>query len=303
MKQEDFDSVNTVWTWSGRDGKYQWEYIHLNNLIYGDTDSAYLTLDKMLEVVGEGQDLDKIVEIADTVGEVTNLAFPDFCMHAFNCPADRAGVIKTARETVSDKSLFLSKKRYILHVVDDEGKRIDKLKIVGVELKKSDTSIAIKKLLGELVNMILDGLEMDHVLDTIDDMRRSFTEFTPHEIAKPISIKTLKKCEDMLAATGSDKGFPYQVRAAMFWNENCTNLDKRNLSGEKVALLYIRHPKSKYIAFPIDMVTFPDWFHQFNIDYDTEWEKAKKKLVNYLTAMGWDVASRKKAIREDLFGF
>lgn len=297
---QDFDEVNTVWTWTGGDGSYKWDLVHLNNFIYGDTDSGYISMEGLPM---EGASLDEIVEVADTIGNMTNDAFPDFVMHAFNCPAERNDTIKTAREVVSDKSFFLTKKRYIMHVVDNEGKRVSKLKEVGVEVKKSDTSIAIKKMLTDLVDMILDGLPMSEVLDTIDDMRRSFGEFTPKEISKPISVKTLKRCQDEYAMTGSMKGFPYQVRAAMFWNEMCSITDKKIMPGEKVALLYIKHPESKYIAFPIDMTIFPDWFHEINIDYDTEWQKAKNKLVNYLKAMGWDVESQKKEIRQDLFGF
>jgi DNA polymerase elongation subunit (family B) len=297
----DFEETNVVWGWRDdpKEG-YVWDQLPLKHAIAGDTDSIMLTLNS---VVGEDDSLDDIVAVADEIGNLTNEAFPDFCVRAFNTPESRKGTVKTDREVVFDKALFLTKKRYIMHVVDSEGKRVDKMKIMGVELKKSDTSKAIKQILRKLVDMILDGYDMDYVLDEVQKMRRSFEEFSAIEIAKPINVKTLKRCQDAYAMTGSMKGFPYQVRATMFWNENCGKLDKQIMPGEKVGLVYIKHPKSKYIAFPIDMTVFPDWFDEFKIDYATEWLKAKKKIENYLASLEWDAKGRRDAIKRDLFGF
>lgn len=298
---QDFDEVNTVWTWTCIDKNYQWKLVHLKNLKYGDTDSAYVSLDSIPDI--DSFSIDEKVEIADTIGETVNDSFPEFCMHAFNCPAERNGIIQTARETVVDVGFFLTKKRYALHVIDDEGKRVDKVKIVGLEVKKSDTSIAVKRILNGFINMILEDKDRDSIMEYIGEMAEEFKNLPASDISTPISVNTLKECYDTLEATGSKKGFPYQVRAAMFWNDNCTPVDKKVFPGEKVGLLYINNKDSKYIAFPIDMTIFPEWFEDFVIDYDTEWEKAHKKITNYLEAMGWSSKAIKKAIREDLFGF
>lgn len=300
---KDFDNINTVWGWTettAGKAKYEWSYTAINNAIAGDTDSIMLSFPQ--SIVGD-LDTDLAVEIADTIGELTNKAFPDFCIHAFNAPSDRASIIQTDREVVSDKSLFLSKKRYIMHIVDSEGQRVDKLKIMGVELKKSDTSKAIKTLLMELVLAILDGKTETELLPLIKEMKIRFKNFSPSEIAKPINVKTLKKCQDMYDTTGDMKGFPYQVRAAMFWNSLCGKTDKTIVPGDKVGLLYIKHPKSKYIAFPIDMTTFPEWFSELQVDYETEWTKAHNKLESYLASIGLDIQGRKDSIKQELFGF
>ena len=299
--EDDFVETNVIWGWvDDADIGYRWDKIDLNNLKFGDTDSAGLSVHHLFPVdVG----VDEVVEVADTIGMLTNKSFPDFCMHAFNCPEARKNVIKTDREVVSDKSLFLSKKRYIMSVVDNEGQRVNKLKIMGVELKKSDTSKAIKSLLMELVMAILDGRNEEELLPMIKEMKIRFKTFPASEIAKPISVKTLKKCQDMYNTTGDMKGFPYQVRAAMFWNTLCGRTDKTIVPGDKVGLLYIRHHKSKYIAFPIDMTNFPEWFETIQVDYDTEWEKAHKKLESYLASIGLDIQGRKDTIKQELFGF
>lgn len=298
--EEDFLKTNVIWGWVDTENGYKWDSIDLNNARAGDTDSIMLEFPSQ---IAAELDVDSAVEIADTIGELTNKAFPDFCMHAFNCPEERKHTIQTDREVVSDKSLFLSKKRYIMHIVDSEGQRVDKLKIMGVELKKSDTSKAIKALLMELVLAILDGKTETELLPLIKEMKIRFKNFPPSEIAKPINVKTLKKCQDMYDTTGDMKGFPYQVRAAMFWNSLCGKTDKTIVPGDKVGLLYIKHPKSKYIAFPIDMTTFPEWFSELQVDYETEWTKAHNKLESYLASIGLDIQGRKDSIKQELFGF
>lgn len=298
----DFEETNKIWGWVSIDKPpfYEFKEIEINNAIAGDTDSIMLSIDELVD----GMEQKEIVSFADEIGKMTNESFPEFCKHAFNCPESRKDTIKTDREIVSDKSFFLSKKRYIMHVIDKEGKEKDELKIMGVELKKSDTSVAVKKLLMILVNMILDGASMGDVLQRVKMMKKEFREFSPKEIAKPISVKSLKKSQDIFEMTGDLKGIPYHNRAAMFWNKIKKPNDKEIYTGEKIGVLYIKHKMSKYIGIPIDLISFPDWFeNDIIIDYDTEWSKAEKKLNNYLSSMGWDLASRKEEQRQKLFGF
>lgn len=296
----DFEDTNVIWGWKKRDDDFVFDTIHIDRAVAGDTDSIMLNINDFSEGLSE----DEVIHLSNEVGQLTNDSFPEFCMAAFNCPEDRKGTIKTDREIVSDKSFFLSKKRYIMHVIDKEGTPKDELKIMGVELKKSDTSFAVKELLMILVNMILDGADMAEVLQRVKMMKKEFREFTPKEIAKPISVKSLKKSQDIFEMTGDMKGIPYHNRAAMFWNQIKKNTDKEIYTGEKIGVIYIKDKRSKYIGIPIDLISFPEWFEKdIIIDYDTEWKKAEKKLTNYLASMGWDIQSRKEEQRKSLFGF
>ena len=300
MSYEDFLETNVIYGW--RDdpaGGYVWDRLNINNAVAGDTDSIMLSFGSISEEIS----IDEAILLADDIGKKTNEAFPAFCMHAFNCPEGRKTTIKTDREIVADKALFLSKKRYIMHIVDSEGSRVDKLKIMGVEIKKSDTSEATKDFLTRLVNQILDGYDRAQLKESIEKMKEEFYGMPVNQIAKPINVKTLKKCQDMYKATGDMKGFPYQVRAAMFWNQKCGSRDKRIVPGDKIGLIYIKHPETKYVGFPIDMTNFPDWFNELTIDYKTEWSKVNEKLENYLASMGWDMKGYQSSVRMELFGF
>lgn len=299
---EDFEEINTVWTWVLEDGEFVWRLIKLESMIAGDTDSTYNHLDK-LRVDENNLDVDDVVQIADLIGELANESFPDFCAHAFNCPTDRKDIVKTDREAVSDKSLFLTKKRYIMHLVDYEKERVDKLKQQGVEIVKSDTPVAIKKILSELVELLLDNADIKQIREAIAARKEWFFSQELAVVAKPMNAKTLKKSMDLLEKTGSMKGIPYQVRAIMFYNKMCAVGDQRIMPGDKVKLVYIRHHKSKYIAVPVDMTVYPEWFEEIKIDYEEEWKRAKKKIEGYLKAVGMDVASRRADVGRKLLGF
>lgn len=303
--KEDFsrEGENNVWTLDTLREVPKYVEATLNWAVGGDTDSSMMTVPPSV-ITHLNSNEDEIVEFADMVADLVNQSFPKFCMDVFNCPPDRSDIISTAREVVSDKSFFLTKKRYIMHVINDEGEKVDKLKVMGVELIKSDTSIAIKTILWEFVNLILDGGSSEEIMDLRRRTRLDWdSRWTYKELATPLNTKSLQKVIDTHNATGSLKGAHYSARAALFWNDMCGRMDKPVSAGEKIGLIYIKHPKSKYIGFPIDMQSPPSWWNQIYIDYDREWQSAEKKIENYLTVLGLDILSRKQEVAKSMFNF
>lgn len=279
---------------------YKFSHIHGKHLVAGDTDSAMLAVPDDLAT---NMSIDDIIKCADVVGNTVNESFPDFVKFAFNAPTSRCTTIKTAREVVADKSFFLSKKRYILHIVDSDGKRVDKLKIQGVEIKKSGTSKFTRSTLSAIVNLILDGAKAEDVAEYIEQQRVEFWTASITDISSISNCKTLKPAQDYYEAFGSiAKGTHYTAKAAMHYNMRCTNKDPKINPGEKIRLIYCRDAIS-VIAFPVDMITLPDWFDDIIIDRELMWTKTKKTVTNYLEAMKFDLASRKKQLSADLFGF
>ena len=268
-----------------------------NDILVHNTDSGIFSL------IDESVVLDDVIDVADTIASITNDSFPDFVKHAFNCPEDRKHTIQTDREVVSDKSLFLSKKRYIMHIVNDEGKEVDKLKIQGVEIKKSDTPKAVQDYLLKVTKMILDGYSEEEVKEEVAKMKEDFKKRPIQEIARPMSVKKLKQYYDMVDMTGSKKGIHWNGLAAMFYNSLCSTRDKKITPQDKVGILSIRHKDSKYIGFPMDLDELPDFMYDLTYDYPVMWDKSYKKINNYLESLGWDARSKKESKKEELFGF
>lgn len=297
----DFEQINHFWLpVQNVDGSVKMQEYYANFQQAGDTDSCYMGVPDVLQGI---EDIDEFTDICDDIAAITNEGFNDFCKMAFNMPDSRKGSVAADREAISDKSLFLTKKRYIMHLVNMEGEKVDKLKIMGVEIIKSDTSAAVKKLLMDLVNFILDGKDMDFVLNEVSNMKSWFYEQSYRDVCIPASCKTFLAAQKTVEATGSMKGLHYSARAALFYNTQCQTNDVQVRAGDKIGIVYIKHPDSKYIGFPVDADFLPDWMDDIIIDYATMWDKAYKKLTNYLESMGWDIASRKKEVKKSLFGF
>ncbi len=134
------------------------EYDHVGkSIIYGDTDSCYFSAWPVLkEDVEQGKmawSKEICIQLYDSIAEQVNASFPGFMEQAFHCPRDMGSLIKAGRETVADRGLFITKKRYAVNAIDIEGNRLDvkgkigKTKATGLDLKRSDTPKVIHELI------------------------------------------------------------------------------------------------------------------------------------------------------------
>lgn len=280
-------------------GKFVYKNYTAEHAIAGDTDSCYMRL----PFVKEGMSNEEVCEIADEIGAHANDLFPDFIKEAFNIPESRKDVIQTDREVVSDKSLFVTKKRYAAHIINKEGKWTDEMKIMGLEIRKSNTPAILKRFLQTIVDKALDDYDADQMSQLVREMRKEYMDTPFHEIATPMGCNTLKAAQQQVAETGSMHGLHYSARAALFYNSMCSERDQPVRPGDKIALVYIKHPQSKYVGYPVDAPHLPDFMKDIVIDYKTQWSKAEKTINGYLQSMGFDLSSRKKDIKRNLFGF
>jgi DNA polymerase elongation subunit (family B) len=188
--------------------------------------------------------------------------------------------------------------------VDSEGKRVDKLKIQGVQLKKSNVSPFTKKILRKVVDMILDGAGVDDLTKVVKDAKSEFMDAPIKDIATPMGCATIVKAQEVYDSTKGFKGVHWAAKAACMWNILSTDRDHKINAGEKVRLVYIRGNKlSTSIAYPSDLTELPSWFTDMVLDRDLMWEKVDDVIVAYLEAIGYDIKSRKEDLRKNLFGF
>ena len=270
------------------------------NVITGDTDSSYLDINEIGKYLNNNKE--KITEVADKIADEVKQTFPNFMKDVFNVPDENLSIIDTEREIVSDKSYFLTKKRYIMNVRDKEGEDTNEHKIMGLEIRKSDTPKVVQNFLTDLVNMIMDGNSYEDVNRLINEFYDYYTSLSVVDVGRPMSVKVFKHYEDLFNQTGELKGFPYHVRAALFYNKHCTNKDRKIRSGDKIRVTYIKHPETNYIAVPVDAQHYPDIVNEVKIDWNRQWETVHKKAQNYLRPINWDDAGIRESNLNDLFG-
>jgi DNA polymerase elongation subunit (family B) len=210
------------------------------------------------------------------------------------------------REALADKGIWTAKKRYIMHVYNNEGVQYTTpdIKVMGLEMVKSSTPSVIRGKMKALIALCLRGSEED-VQKFVANFKEEFKQFSPEEISFPRGIRGIKKYSD--SVTLYTKGTPIHVKGAIIYNNALKQkgLDKKYPlinDGEKIKFSYLKTPnpfKESVISFP---VTLPKEFDlQQYINYDMQFEKAFVEPIKVvLDCMNWNI--EKQSTLEDFFG-
>ena len=286
-----------------------------DTIIYGDTDSVYFSAVPALTDDQE-LDMDSAIALYDHVSDTVSDTFPKFLKEAFNVPYDAGQVMKAGREVVGRAGLFITKKRYAINCLDIEGWQPEggKLKIMGMDVKRSDTPEFVQDFLEEVLNDALSGVPEDDVIQKIKDFKAEFRSMEPWKKGMPKRVNNLTpytKKYEKLKGTKNNNPFakknvveekvnnmiPGHVTASIHWNYlkdmNSDNYSMDITDGMKVIVCRLKSNPIGYasIAYPTDEMKLPDWFKDLPFDEDLMEESVlNKKIVNVLGAMGWDLS-------------
>ena len=284
------------------------EYDHVGRaVIYGDTDSCYFSAWPVLkQEVADGRmewSKEICIQLYDSIADQVNDSFPAFMERAFHCPRDMGELIKAGRETVADRGLFITKKRYAVNAIDIENKRLDvngaigKTKATGLDLKRSDTPKVIQDFLLEILNKVLSGAERDAIIERVREFKYEFKERPGWEKGSPKRVNNLTKYGKEEERLGK-ANMPGHVRAALNWNNlrrmNSDNYSMQIVDGMKTIVCKLRSNALGWtsIGYPTDEMHLPQWFKDLPFD-DTEMEATvvDQKIDNLLGVLDWDLAA------------
>ena len=289
------------------------KYDHTGDtIVYGDTDSVYFTA---MPALPENVDLDmdSAISLYDHISQQVSDTFPQMLKDQFNVPKEAGKVMQAGREVVGRSGLFITKKRYAIKCLDIEGYQPEggKLKIMGMDIKRSDTPEFIQEFLEEVLDNALSGWKEEDVLNRIREFKDEFKSLDPWKKGMPKRVNNLTVYSEKLAKkrkvdtknvrlTRHEKKetgtIPGHVRASINWNEFKTAMsDNYSMSitdGMKVVVCRLKPNAMGYtsIAYPTDELHIPEWFK--DLPFDTEaMEQAvlDKKISNVLGAMNWDL--------------
>ncbi len=276
-------------------------------VIASDTDSIYLNLGPLVERVYEGREKTN-KNVVGFLNKVCEDEFEPFIEGAYEELArylnayDQKMFMK--RENIADRGIWTAKKRYILNVWDSEGVRYEepKLKMMGIEAVKSSTPAPCRKMIKDVLKLMMTGTE-DDVIKFIDDARKEFKSLPPEEIAFPRTVSDVQKYK--AASTIYAKGTPIHARGALLFNhyikeKKLTNKYSLIQNGEKIKFCYLKKPNiihENIISFIQD---FPrELGLDKYVDYDLQFDKSfLEPLKIILDAIGWNV---EKTVNLELF--
>jgi len=266
-------------------------------IIASDTDSVYITFDKLVGKVLKGEhDKSKIVNFLDRVAKEKIEPFID---KSYQDLADYVNAyeqkMQMKREVIADKGIWVAKKRYILNAHDVEGVRYKepKLKIMGVEAVKSSTPAACREKIKEALTIIMN--EDDKVLNTfIQDFRTEFMTLKPELVAYPRSVNGLLKWTE--SHNLFKKGAPIHCKGAILYNHL---LKEKKLQGkypfiqegDKIKFLHMKIPNTYQSTSISFMTKLPEELNLHNIvDYDMQFEKSFVEPLKFITKIiQWNI--------------
>ena len=278
-------------------------------VVYIDTDSIYVNFGPLIhEVFGttdisrkEGEEfLDKIC--STKIEQVIEKGYEDL--------ASRMGAYRNAmvmkREKISDKSVFIAKKRYIMNALNSEGVHYEKPKIsvTGIESVRSSTPEVCRKKMEQVFEVIMNEGETA-TQRFIADFKDEFRNLPPEEVGRNSGTDNIDKYRDR--SSGSyRKGCPMHVRGCILFNNllESKRLNKKYesiRSGDKIKFAYLKMPnplRENIISFP--GVLPKELGLNDYVDYDTQFEKVfLSPIESILEAVGW--SAEKKDTLDDFF--
>ena len=272
-----------------------------DSVIYGDTDSVYFSayqpLKKEIDAGNVPWTKDSVVQLYDSVAEEVNKSFPKYMQQAFNCPATYGKIIAGGREAVGSKGLFITKKRYAMKIYDLEGEPVDKIKAMGLDLKRSDTPAYIQDFLSDVLDKVLTGAGEEEVMDFIAGFRLEFKKMPGWEKGSPRRVNKLTEYHSREKRKGK-VNMPGHVRAAINYNTLKKVYNDRYsmdiIDGQKCIVCKLKDNPMGYtsIAYPTDELRIPDWFKEMPFaDAEMEATLINKKLDNLIGVLDWDLGN------------
>jgi len=278
----------------------------IDYVVASDTDSIYLSLNKLVEKVCKDKDEKKILKFLDKVVKSRIEPFLEKCFDELaeytNAFEQR---MKMKREVIASKGIWTTKKRYMLNVLDEEGITYDepKLKVMGIEAVRSSTPEICRSKIKEIIKIIMNKDE-DTLINYVEKFKSEFFEHEAETVAFPRSCNGINKYEDHTNIF--KKGTPIHVKGALLYNHylkyhKLTQRYPLIKEGDKIKFILLKEPNPFRFNVVSYLTKLPKEFKlKEYIDYETQFEKTFLDPISFiLNAIGWKY--ERKASLESFF--
>ena len=274
-----------------------------DHCIYIDTDSVFYSATPIvqkrhpsLDITNEDKMSKAILKIADEVQLYLNDSYDYFGKKFCNLDKHRFDI---KQEVIAKSGLFVTKKRYGLKIINDNGKTVNKMMVKGLDTVRSSFPVAMRDMLSKLLEDILMDVPKEKLDKFIINFKNSMKLMDFDKIAIPTGVKNVDKYKvsDGAIFKAYALGTPVHVKSALFYNDmlKYLKISKRYgeiHSGEKIKWVYLKgNPLGlETIAYkghedPIEIINFIKKF----INQDKLYKQAlHKKIMMFYEALRWD---------------
>lgn len=190
------------------------------------------------------------------IQNLLNSHVADFICNRFKTDQRR---IQFKREKISSEGQYCAKKRYVVHVRDNEGLQCDKFSYTGVDVAKNELPDSLKKLLKECVEgMMKQNWDNDKFQNKIHQIYEIYSNMPIKNIAY---IKNLNTPKGSIGFLEMEKGAGVHARSAEYYNQIIKKLKidgkyQTINQGDRFYYIYIKTNNK----FGIDCIAWKDRF-------------------------------------------
>jgi DNA polymerase elongation subunit (family B) len=250
---------------------------------YIDTDSLFFSFDNLLNEEDitfseNGKVTNEMYSLIDETSDFLNNEIKKWGEDEFNSNDCR---IVFKREKICDVGMFLKKKHYILHILDNEGIPCNIFKYTGVDVVKSTMPKRVKPYVKNIAETLLSTMDNDKTNNSVIEAYDNFLKLPLEEISTIKGIKNYEKYSKLCNKFETVKGMPNHVKAAYYYNTLLDILDlnkkyEKIQSGDKIKIFYLKKPNK----YGIDVIAFKYYYpEEFKSFFEADYEKMFEKVI------------------------
>ena len=284
--------------------------------IYIDTDSVFYSALPLVKKRFPTIDYDsetvmskRILDVADEMQVFLNKSYDYFAKKFLNLDKHR---FEIKQELIAKSGLFIVKKRYGMKIINDNGVKVNKLHVKGLDLVRSNFPKAMGELLKSVLEDILATVPKDKIDDRIINFKESMKLVDFDKIAMPTGVKNMKKYSAGKNGnfTQFAKGAPAHVKAAITYNNLLTHFKVGNqyekiTESQKIKWVYLKQNELGLESCGYKGYEDPPQIVEFmkkNIDYKKMYaQMLEKKIMMFYESLSWGEPVNKKTSMERFF--
>jgi DNA polymerase elongation subunit (family B) len=280
-------------------------------IIYNDTDSSYISIKHLVDNLKikmfnkEGKITDEYYKTVQDIENYLNTEIMKWGTTALNSADCR---LNFKREVIADTGLFLQKKRYVLHILDEEGIPTDKFKYTGVEVVRTTMPAPIKPYVKGIIETMLTTKSQTETNKIFNETYDIFKGLSVEDIAFVMGVKGYEKYEGLCDGFNVAKHMPIHVKAAYYHNllVEKFGIDRKYeklSSGDKVRYFYVKQPNRYGISVIGYKYYYPKEFTKiFEPDHEKMFEKIIYSVIErFYESVNWKLKAPGTQVQTDLF--
>ncbi len=285
-------------------------------VIYIDTDSIFASAVPLIQKRFPNQELtetmmtQRIMEVCGEVQDYLNRSYDYFSKKFLNIDEH---VFDIKQEVIAKTGLFITKKRYGLRIINDAGRKVNKIQVKGLDTVRSNFAVAMKELLQNVLDDILADVPKEQIDERIMKFKRNMHMLHYDVMANPIGVKGIGKYrvkDEETSFAKYKKGAPVHVKASINYNSILEHWYEgrkyeKISNGSKIKWVYLKENK-----FGFDSIAYKGYedppqildFIKQHIDHKKMFNQAmSKKIGMFYKAMKWEKVVDKQQSIERFF--